>query len=84
MNKKNSGARNHSLNLVEGRGEGQKESPEFAVTSQVATTSALPRLETAMRLVDHVDPAFAADDAVVAVPRAQGFQRVSNFHNDTG
>jgi hypothetical protein len=37
-----------------------------------------------MRLVDDVNSAFAAHDSVIAVPRAQGLQGISNFHNDTG
>ena len=42
--------------------------------------SALAGLEAPLRLVDHVDAAFAAHDAVVAVPAAQRFQRVTDFH----
>jgi hypothetical protein len=64
---------------------GQKDSSEIAVTSHGgACASALAGFEAAMSLVDDVHPAFAANDAIVAVPRAEGFQGISNFHNDTG
>ena len=43
---------------------------------------ALTSLEAAMGLVDDVDPALAAHDAVVAMAAAQGFQRITNFHDD--
>jgi hypothetical protein len=46
--------------------------------------STLAGLETAMRLVDHVNAALAAHDAIVAVTRTQGLQGISNFHHDTG
>jgi hypothetical protein len=46
--------------------------------------STLTGFEAAMRLVDHVDAAFAAHDAIIAMTRTQGLQRVSNFHHDTG
>src|SRR4051794_40158047 len=36
-----------------------------------AGTSALPGLEPALDLIDHVDPPFAADQAIVAVAAAQ-------------
>jgi len=50
-------------------GFGQKDSREFAVTSRDgATTSTLAGLEAPVSLVDDVDPAFAADHAVIAVP----------------
>src|SRR5260370_15862168 len=42
--------------------------------------STLARLEAALNLVDHVDPALAADQTVVAVASAQRFQRVTDFH----
>src|SRR4051812_34255461 len=42
--------------------------------------SALAGLETALHLVDHIDPALAADEAVVAVATAQRFQRVTDLH----
>jgi hypothetical protein len=36
--------------------------------------SALPGLEATLRLVDHVNAAFAAHDTIVAVTPAQRFQ----------
>src|SRR5262245_3520904 len=42
--------------------------------------SALPGLEAALYLVDHIDPALAPDQAIVAVAAAQGFQGVADFH----
>src|SRR4051812_19952027 len=42
--------------------------------------SALAGLEAALHLVDHIDPALAADQAVVTVAAAQRFQRVTDFH----
>src|ERR1700748_1151286 len=41
---------------------------------------ALARLEAALDLVDHIGPALAADQAVGAMPAAQRFQRVTDFH----
>jgi len=41
---------------------------------------ALARLETAVRLVDDIDAAFAAHDAIIAMAAAQGFQRITDFH----
>jgi hypothetical protein len=43
-------------------------------------TSALARLETALRLIDNVDAALAPHQAVVAMAAAQRFQRVTDFH----
>jgi hypothetical protein len=43
--------------------------------------SALARLEAGLGLVDHVEPALAADEAIVAMTAPQGFQRVTNFHS---
>jgi hypothetical protein len=40
----------------------------------------LAGLETAMRLVDDIDAALAAYDAVVAMAAAQRFQRIADFH----
>jgi hypothetical protein len=45
-----------------------------------AAASTLAGLEAAMRLVDDVDAALAAHDAVVAVAAAQRFQRITDFH----
>jgi hypothetical protein len=42
--------------------------------------SALARLEAALNLVDHINPALAADQTVVAVTTAQRFQRVTDLH----
>src|SRR5262249_20037760 len=42
--------------------------------------STLACLEAALDLVDHVDAALAADEAVGAVPTAQRFQRVTDLH----
>jgi hypothetical protein len=42
--------------------------------------SALASLEAALHLVDHIDPALAADQTVVAVATAQRFQRVTDLH----
>src|SRR6266700_23 len=42
--------------------------------------SALAGLEAALHLVDHVNPALAADQTVVAVAAAQRFQRVTDLH----
>src|SRR5215475_182300 len=41
---------------------------------------ALARLEAALDLVDHIDPALAADQAVGAMAAAQRFQRVTDLH----
>jgi hypothetical protein len=43
--------------------------------------SALPRLEPAVGLIDDVDAALAAHQAIVAVAAEQRFQRVTNFHD---
>jgi hypothetical protein len=42
--------------------------------------SALARLEATMGLIDDVDAALAAHDAIVAMPAAQRFQRIADFH----
>ena len=42
--------------------------------------SALARLEAAVRLVDDVGPAAAADDAAVPVARFERLQAVANLH----
>jgi len=41
---------------------------------------ALAGLEAALGLVDHIDPALAANETVVAMTAAQGLQRVPDFH----
>jgi hypothetical protein len=47
-----------------------------------APESALASFETAIGLVDDVDPPLAAYQPVVAVPAAQGFQGVADFHGN--
>jgi hypothetical protein len=47
---------------------------------KISDASTLARLEAALHLVDHVNPALAADQTVVAVTTAQRFQRVTDFH----
>ncbi len=77
----------HAANLIDGRGKRQKKSREFAVRRNARPANVqltLAGFEAAVRLVDHVDAALAAHDAVVAMPRAQGLEGVSNFHHDTG
>jgi hypothetical protein len=44
--------------------------------------SALARLEAAVGLVDDIDPALAPHDTVVAVAAAQGFQGITDFHDN--
>jgi hypothetical protein len=46
----------------------------------LAETLALASLEAALHLVDHIDPALAADQTVVAVAAAQRFQGVTDLH----
>ena len=43
----------------------------------------LPRLVALLRLVDDVDAALATHEAVVAMAVAQGFQRITDFHDIT-
>ena len=40
--------------------------------------------EAAIGLVDDVDPALPAHQAIIAVPAAQGFQGVTDFHDNLG
>src|SRR5690606_37734574 len=42
--------------------------------------STLASLVAPLRLVDHVNPAFPPDHAVLAMARAQRFERVLDFH----
>jgi hypothetical protein len=42
--------------------------------------STLARLEAALNLVDHINPALAADQTVIAVTTAQRLQRVTDLH----
>src|ERR1700728_1969785 len=44
---------------------------------------ALPRLVALLRLVDDVDATLATHEAVVAMAVAQGFQRITDFHDIT-
>jgi hypothetical protein len=43
---------------------------------------ALPGLKAPLRLVDDVDAALAAHEAIVAVAAAQRFQRVTDLHGN--
>jgi hypothetical protein len=43
----------------------------------------LPGLEALLRLVDDIDAALATHEAVVAMTVAQGFQRITDFHDIT-
>src|SRR5215212_751754 len=52
----------------------------FASPAPEREASALAGLEALLGLVDDVDAALAADELVVAVTPAQGFQRVADFH----
>src|SRR3984893_16583151 len=54
-------------------GENFRERPKKPV-------SPLARLEAALNLVDHVNPALATDQTVVAVTTTQRFQRVTDLH----
>jgi hypothetical protein len=51
-----------------------------ALFGSVFFGSALARLEAALDLVDHINPALAADQTVVAVTTAQRLQRVTDLH----
>lgn len=48
--------------------------------ARMKASSALARLEAAGRLVNDVDAALAAHESIVAVARAQRFQRIADFH----
>jgi hypothetical protein len=48
---------------------------------RAARQLALTRLEASLGLIDHIDPALAPHDAVVAMAATQGFQRVTDFHD---
>jgi predicted component of type VI protein secretion system len=52
----------------------------LAETARFRLESTLARLEAALNLVDHVNPALAADQTVVAVATTQRFQRVTDLH----
>jgi hypothetical protein len=50
----------------------------------IAPGSALTGFETAIGLVDDVNATLPAHQAIVAVPAAQGFQGVTDFHDNLG
>jgi hypothetical protein len=43
--------------------------------------SALAGLKAAIGLIDDVDPALPAHQTIIAVPAAQGFQGIADFHD---
>ena len=45
---------------------------------------ALAGFETAIGLIDYVNATLPAHQAVIAVPAAQGFQGVTDFHDNLG
>jgi hypothetical protein len=45
---------------------------------------ALAGFEATVGLVDDVDSALTPHQAVIAVPAAQGFQRITDFHDNLG
>jgi hypothetical protein len=47
-----------------------------------ASKSALAGFETTIGLIDDVDPALTAHQAVIAVPAAQGLQGITDFHDN--
>ena len=47
-----------------------------------AAKSALTGLKAAIGLIDDVDPALPSHQTIIAVPAAQGFQGVTDFHVD--
>jgi hypothetical protein len=74
-------------NFVEGllvwRAIGRNTGCHFSLISpwsRISRKSTLARLEAALNLVDHIDPALAADQTIVAVATAQRFQRVTDLH----
>jgi hypothetical protein len=44
--------------------------------------SALSGFKAAIGLVDDVDPALSAHQAIITVPTAQGFQGIADFHDN--
>jgi hypothetical protein len=42
----------------------------------------LPRLEATLRLIDDVNAALAAHQAIVAVATAKRLQRITDFHDN--
>jgi hypothetical protein len=61
--------------IEEDRGTGNRQA-----RAALIKRSTLARLEAALNLVDHVNAALAANQAVVAVATTQRFQRVTDFH----
>src|ERR1700719_2818570 len=59
----------------------QPQNTQTFVSGAVFRRSALARLEPALGLVDDVDATLAPHEPVVAVPRAQRFERIADFHN---
>jgi hypothetical protein len=61
----------------------RKEQPaEASLRLGFSLSSTLARLKAAIGLVDDVDAPFAPDNLVVAVAAAQGFQGVTDFHDN--
>ena len=56
------------------------ESREAKIQAGFSPGSTLARLEAALNLVDHINPALAADQTVIAVTTAQRLQRVTDLH----
>jgi hypothetical protein len=52
----------------------------MAIMGGWKTSLSLPGLEAAIGLVDHIEPATAAHDAISPMPSAQGTKRVSDLH----
>ena len=59
---------------------------QYAAMEQApaAPKSALTSFKAAIGLIDDVDPAFSAHQTIIAVPAAQGFQRITDFHDYLG
>jgi hypothetical protein len=51
--------------------------PESRLNLEIST---LAGLEATLHLVDHINPALAADQTVIAMAGAQRFQRVTDLH----
>ena len=47
---------------------------------RISAESTLARLEALLDLVDDVNPALAADQNVIAITTAEGFQRITDLH----
>src|SRR5262249_43991332 len=57
-----------------------QQNTQTSVSGSEFLASALAGLEPALGLVDDVDAAFAPHQPIVAVPAAQGFERIADFH----